>query len=309
MKQMRDDQWQKLFDSVTNMDPRLVEKTSLTVQEDVPVFVHPKRRAVIKWVLVAVAAITAICALFAISILNDMAWIWWGKQPETSAIVETGSDPGTVSPNTTAPDVTTSTSISTQSPETRAPEAPTVSPIITTVPLPEITAQPPETTAPAPETTVPAPETTVPAPETTIPAPETTVPAPETTVPGDPYDPLEYSQRLLFIESDDRQSYIVSGVTSIGFLDFNMVVPAVYNGLPVTEIGDYAFVSNQTLTTLLIPDSVTRLGDFCFAYSLTLSTITYHGTVAQWNAIEKGMMWNSGSGIKSIVCLDGTVRN
>ena len=265
MKQMRDDQWQKLFDSVTNMSPSLIEKTSITAREEPAVILHPRRWAVIKWVLVAVAAITAICALFAISILNDMAWIRWGKWPETISPSATMSGAITESPVSTLPNEITDIPVSSDYPETKTPDE-SVAPLVSTTHA------------------------------------VTTVPAPE-----GPEDPSDYTHRLLFIKSDDENSYIVSGVTSIGVLDFNVVVPAEYKGLPVTEIGDYAFVSNQTLTTFLIPESVTRIGDFCFAYSLTLSTITFQGTVAQWDAIEKGMMWNSGSGIQSIICTDGTV--
>ena len=43
-----------------------------------------------------------------------------------------------------------------------------------------------------------------------------------------------------------------------------MVIPESYNDLPVKEIGDYAFLNCEILTSITIPDSVTSIGEGAF---------------------------------------------
>ena len=63
--------------------------------------------------------------------------------------------------------------------------------------------------------------------------------------------------------SDDGTAYTVVGVGSTG--DTNIVIPATYNGLPVTSIGSGAFSGCRSLTSVTIPDSVTSIGEYAFA--------------------------------------------
>ena len=54
----------------------------------------------------------------------------------------------------------------------------------------------------------------------------------------------------------------------------------------VTEIGQYAFSSCSKLTTVAIPVSVESIGYDAF-YCSSLTDVTYGGTQAQWDKIDK----------------------
>ena len=75
----------------------------------------------------------------------------------------------------------------------------------------------------------------------------------------------------------------------------------------VTEIPSFAFCHCTRLTSVTIPDSVTTIGDEAFSYCTGLTSITFNGTIAQWNAIEKGSNWKYNAPATEIVCTDGTV--
>ena len=59
----------------------------------------------------------------------------------------------------------------------------------------------------------------------------------------------------------------------------------------VTEIAPAAFRKANVITELFIPVSVTKIGNYFIADS-TIATIKYEGTEDDWNAIEKGSMWD-----------------
>lgn len=61
----------------------------------------------------------------------------------------------------------------------------------------------------------------------------------------------------------------------------------------VTEIADYAFFANQTLTRLRIPRGVKKIGVSAFEECPRLEEIFFEGDEAEWNAIQKGARWNA----------------
>ena len=86
----------------------------------------------------------------------------------------------------------------------------------------------------------------------------------------------------------------------------------------LTSIGSYAFNNCRSLTSIYIPVSVTSLGRGVFQNCKNLTTITYGGTVAQWNALEKGTDlfiadWDSDGVYEGtipateIICTDGRI--
>jgi uncharacterized repeat protein (TIGR02543 family) len=54
----------------------------------------------------------------------------------------------------------------------------------------------------------------------------------------------------------------------------NVYIPAEYNGLPVTEIGEYAFNGRTNITSIHTPDSMTYIGDGAFSGCTGLTSLT-----------------------------------
>jgi hypothetical protein len=52
----------------------------------------------------------------------------------------------------------------------------------------------------------------------------------------------------------------------------------------------------DSLTSIVIPDSVTSIGDMAFSNYTSLTSIKYRGTEEQWNSVSKGYNWDSGTG-------------
>ena len=98
-------------------------------------------------------------------------------------------------------------------------------------------------------------------------------------------------------------------VTSIGDYAFSYCTSLTSITIPdsVTSIGEGAFLFCTGLTSITIPDSVTSIGYAAFGNCTGLTSVTFEGTVAEWNAIDKGREWNYNCPITKAVCSDGTV--
>ena len=88
--------------------------------------------------------------------------------------------------------------------------------------------------------------------------------------------PIEYFE---FESISDGSEYICNGFKYRGLSFEEVVIPDVYNGLPVTSISDEAFRDSITLTSITIPDSVTSIGDKAFKYCDALTSITIPDSV------------------------------
>ena len=66
-------------------------------------------------------------------------------------------------------------------------------------------------------------------------------------------------------------SYAVSGIGSC--TDIDLVIPATYNGLPVTVIGSNAFADCTHLTSVTLPDTITILEEYAFAWCHQLQSV------------------------------------
>lgn len=100
---------------------------------------------------------------------------------------------------------------------------------------------------------------------------------------------------------------IPSGVTNIGNMTFAFCssIKSITISSGVTSIGEDAFFNCFSLKSISIPKSVTIFGEGTFTYCTCLTDITFNGTKAEWEAIEKGVHWKSNSGTFTIQCTDG----
>ncbi|MBR1614148.1 MAG: leucine-rich repeat protein [Treponema sp.] len=76
----------------------------------------------------------------------------------------------------------------------------------------------------------------------------------------------------------------------------------------VTSIEGRTFSFTKTFKFAAIPSTVTEIGGTAFEECTFLSEIAFGGTVAQWNAVEKGKGWCEGIGAKCVKCSDGEVE-
>ncbi len=74
--------------------------------------------------------------------------------------------------------------------------------------------------------------------------------------------PNKESEGLEFDLSDDEKSYILYSVGECK--DKTVVIPSMYKNLPVTSIGQKAFMSCDTVSSIVIPNTITEIGKAAF---------------------------------------------
>jgi len=162
-----------------------------------------------------------------------------------------------------------------------APSAPTS----TTQPEPVPTPAPDPQPAPAP-VPAPVPQPT-PAP---VPTPAPAASAAQAGTPGLAYELI-----------NNGTAYSVSSGTAKSGA---VVIPASYNGIPVTAIANHAFNACFNLTSITIPASITSIGEHAFSacYSLTSITIPAGVTAISDNAF-------TASGLRGSINIPGSVTS
>ena len=85
------------------------------------------------------------------------------------------------------------------------------------------------------------------------------------------------SENLRFQRISGKNEYRVMGMGTISSLD--VVIPETYRGLPVTEIGAYAFQQELYIESITIPDSVTSIGSSAFSFCSSLTSVEIGNSV------------------------------
>ena len=104
------------------------------------------------------------------------------------------------------------------------------------------------------------------------------------------------------IEIPDSVTSIGAGIFSNCPFLYNVTLP---NNITILSAG--TFDSCIRLNYIEIPASVTIIGADAFSGCSKLESITFKGTKAQWNKIEKYSGWNDSVPATKVVCSDGEV--
>ncbi|MBR2443803.1 MAG: leucine-rich repeat protein [Clostridia bacterium] len=80
------------------------------------------------------------------------------------------------------------------------------------------------------------------------------------------------SMGLLYTLNSDNNSYTLTDVGTC--TDTDLVIPSAYKGLPVTAIGEGAFLYCDLITSVIIPDSVTSIGSGAFDDCINIEEAT-----------------------------------
>ncbi len=70
-----------------------------------------------------------------------------------------------------------------------------------------------------------------------------------------------------------EDGYAVTGIGTCK--DTKIVIPEIYEGLPVVALGEKAFYKHSTMTVMELPDTVTEIGSYCFDSCKKLANITF----------------------------------
>lgn len=82
------------------------------------------------------------------------------------------------------------------------------------------------------------------------------------------------SELFEFKLNEDESGYIVTGLAD-GVTDANIKIPATYNSLPVVEIGERAFGSCHTLTSVTIAEGVSIIGSGAFTDCINIPSFKF----------------------------------
>ncbi len=110
----------------------------------------------------------------------------------------------------------------------------------------------------------------------------------------------EPEENFQYRKNKDGKGYCVVGIGNVS--ECELVIPATYKGLPVTEIGERAFNNDTYVTKVTFPKTVVKIGRYAFGGCKSLTEIVFRGAQTQWEAIEKGLNWDNLSPSYKLIC-------
>lgn len=99
------------------------------------------------------------------------------------------------------------------------------------------------------------------------------------------------------------------GITFIGEMALSKCTSLTNITIPnsVKKIKAYAFADCSSLEEVVIGKGVSTIGLFAFKDCDALKSITYEGTKAQWEDIQKSSGWDDGTENYTVHCTDGDI--
>src|SRR5580692_10509471 len=85
----------------------------------------------------------------------------------------------------------------------------------------------------------------------------------------------QYEWLLSTNEGDDISVELIGYSGTGGYVD----IPATYNGYPVTDIGNSAFLNQSNITSVTMPNSVVIIDDGAFGSCSALTSVTFGSSV------------------------------
>lgn len=85
----------------------------------------------------------------------------------------------------------------------------------------------------------------------------------------------EMTPEGLWLAEEDEGEYWVTDLDREVFRGGKLVVPAEYNGKPIVGIDGYAFIDHDTLTHVVLPDSITSINDGTFCGCTALEEVEF----------------------------------
>ena len=82
--------------------------------------------------------------------------------------------------------------------------------------------------------------------------------------------------------SFDKTSIVAKTYTLVGIgacKDKDIVVPSVKDNMPVAVVGEMAFRGNESIRSIVLPESLTTVGSSAFAYCKGLKAVVFKGDV------------------------------
>ena len=98
------------------------------------------------------------------------------------------------------------------------------------------------------------------------------------------YDESQSDRMLEFTLSQDGTYYVITGINNTDIT--SITIPTSYDGHPVKEIADYAFIDCLALESVTIPDSITFIHSYAFVGCDMLRDITVDENNVNYKSVD-----------------------